>query len=124
MRNPNKSEFIANFTISSELKLNQKNLGWPQTTTRKELTGYANFRRADNHTGFATDRQASREKIFSDFPRLHERSQNPSIKTSGDDRARTDNPRLAKAVLSQLSYVPESGTIPKTNCLQTPPCCV
>ena len=26
---------------------------------------------------------------------------------SGDDRARTDNPRLAKPVLSQLSYVPE-----------------
>ena len=25
---------------------------------------------------------------------------------SGDDRDRTDNPRLAKAVLSQLSYVP------------------
>ena len=25
---------------------------------------------------------------------------------SGDDRARTDNPRLAKAVLSQLSYIP------------------
>ena len=26
---------------------------------------------------------------------------------SGDDRARTDNPRLAKPVLSQLSYVPK-----------------
>jgi hypothetical protein len=25
---------------------------------------------------------------------------------NGDDRDRTDNPRLAKAVLSQLSYVP------------------
>lgn len=25
---------------------------------------------------------------------------------SGDDRARTDNPRLAKPVLSQLSYIP------------------
>ena len=32
----------------------------------------------------------------------------PRFLTSGDDRARTDNPRLAKPVLSQLSYVPES----------------
>lgn len=32
----------------------------------------------------------------------------PGFLTSGDDRARTDNPRLAKPVLSQLSYVPES----------------
>ena len=27
-------------------------------------------------------------------------------KPGGDDRDRTDNPRLAKAVLSQLSYIP------------------
>ena len=32
---------------------------------------------------------------------------------NGDDRARTDNPRLAKPVLSQLSYVPrESHQLP------------
>ena len=30
------------------------------------------------------------------------------IHVNGDDRARTDNPRLAKPVISQLSYVPES----------------
>ena len=29
------------------------------------------------------------------------------IQVSGDDRARTDNLRLARAALSQLSYVPE-----------------
>ncbi len=29
---------------------------------------------------------------------------------SGDDRARTDNPRLAKPVLSQLSYVPAGNS--------------
>ena len=31
---------------------------------------------------------------------------NPLI--GGDNRARTGNPRLAKAVLSQLSYIPET----------------
>ena len=30
----------------------------------------------------------------------------PASKPGGDDRDRTDNPRLAKAVLSQLSYIP------------------
>jgi hypothetical protein len=30
----------------------------------------------------------------------------PEEKAGGDDRDRTDNPRLAKAVLSQLSYIP------------------
>ena len=37
---------------------------------------------------------------------------NPLI--GGDNRARTGNPRLAKAVLSQLSYIPET----LENCLQ------
>jgi hypothetical protein len=32
------------------------------------------------------------------------------ISPSGDDRARTDNLRLARAALSQLSYVPEFDT--------------
>ena len=34
----------------------------------------------------------------------------PAINENGDDRDRTDNPRLAKPVLSQLSYVPGGGT--------------
>ena len=31
----------------------------------------------------------------------------PQVKTCGDEENRTLNPRLAKAVLCQLSYVPE-----------------
>ena len=34
------------------------------------------------------------------------------VTSSGDDRARTDDPRLAKAVLSQLSYVPSPSSSP------------
>ena len=34
-----------------------------------------------------------------------------AVKQSGDDRARTDNPLLAKQVLSQLSYVPKAGFV-------------
>ena len=33
----------------------------------------------------------------------------------GDNRARTGNPRLAKAVLSQLSYIPKPGGIVSAN---------
>ena len=40
----------------------------------------------------------------------------------GDDRTRTDDPRLAKAVLSQLSYVPKTGQKKgdKTNLCEAP----
>ena len=34
------------------------------------------------------------------------RHEGNTTKTGGDDRVRTDNPCLAKAVLSQLSYIP------------------
>ena len=36
------------------------------------------------------------------------------IHVSGDDRARTDNLRLARAALSQLSYVPVNSADPAT----------
>ena len=32
----------------------------------------------------------------------------PQVRSGGDEETRTPNPRLAKAVLCQLSYVPES----------------
>jgi hypothetical protein len=33
----------------------------------------------------------------------------PQVRSCGDERNRTANPRLAKAVLCQLSYVPEGA---------------
>ena len=41
-------------------------------------------------------------------PREIQTTQKP-LKTSGDDRTRTDDPRVANAMLSQLSYVPPRG---------------
>ena len=38
------------------------------------------------------------------------------IHVSGDDRARTDNLRLARAALSQLSYVPGMIESPDSHC--------
>ena len=35
----------------------------------------------------------------------------PEIHPSGDDRARTDNLRLARAALSQLSYIPKKDIV-------------
>ena len=44
--------------------------------------------------------------------RLFEKSDEVRFIATGDDRDRTGNPCLAKAVLSQLSYVPEAFTLP------------
>ena len=45
-------------------------------------------------------------KVLGLFPRLHDRS--VAGRACGDEGARTPDPRLAKAVLSQLSYIPTS----------------
>ena len=54
----------------------------------------------------------SRNLLFEEIPERHQLKLLTLKKTlsnfswSGDDRARTDNLRLARAALSQLSYVP------------------
>ena len=39
-------------------------------------------------------------------PRQSSKVEKPQVRTCGDEENRTLNPRLAKAVLCQLSYVP------------------
>ena len=61
-----------------------------------------------NYTlGSITDSNHKLKKLFFDFPAF--RQWQPVF--SGDDRARTGDPLLAKQVLSQLSYIPFKVTL-------------
>ncbi len=68
---------------------------------------YSHVKRS-NHTGDETKGFAPELSSHCDKPNHH---QQPSAEADGgDDRVRTDDPLLAKQVLSQLSYVPGTST--------------
>jgi hypothetical protein len=68
---------------------------------RGQLAKHFAFHRAVSRSNFMF---TAKERFFRESPPSAAKLK---LERSGDERARTVNPRLAKPVLSQLSYVPK-----------------
>ncbi len=96
----NSSRFREKYFIHSE-KASRTNRGHLGLSAQPLSNSPRSSRQRPNFTPF------QRSECHSRLPSGRARGKHRAKNRGGDDRTRTDNPRVANAVLSQLSYIPK-----------------